>query len=299
MTKKLIVLWIAAVTFTLLTGPLSALPGQQDLDETIYLPVIFGPSPISCPTSSNNSYVSGPAFRFDTDNPVRPAYNHADKNIELRGYAPNTDPNLKRELVDYGSDDPTQPPQLATLFRPNRVPAFGQFLQVHHWSWAPSPNPGTRSGPITMPATTAVRFTLPPGQPLHVPTSGYDIGGGAEVLILFADADTVTLHYTREDSAARGYTIHIDEICTDPNLLNLYNSLDAPGGPRYSSASYHLPALPAGQVFGTTSNRHMVVAIADTGAFQDPRSCNEWWQIRPGYTGQCPPPWQTSNLPQP
>jgi hypothetical protein len=95
----------------------------------------------------------------------------------------------------------------------------------------------------------------------------------------------VTLNYTREDSAATGYTIHIDHICTDPNLLSLYNTLDAPNGPRYQypNAHYNLPTLAAGQTFGTTSSQNIVVAIADTGAFQDPRSCNEWWQSRPGY----------------
>ena len=116
-------------------------------------------------------------------------------------------------------------------------------------------------------------------------------GRGAEAIVIFADEDTVTLHYTREDSAAVGYTLHVDQICTDPNLLALYNSLDAPAGPRYQypSSGYNLPVLAAGQPFGTTGFGEMVVAVVDTGAFQDTRSCNEWWQIRPGYTGSCPP----------
>ncbi|MFO7681320.1 MAG: hypothetical protein R6X34_14825, partial [Chloroflexota bacterium] len=158
--------------------------------------------------------------------------------------------------------------------------------------WAPSDEgPGTRGGPITDYPATAVSFSLPPGVPLHAPVSGYDIGGGMEVVVLFADADTVTLHYTREDTAAVGYTLHIDGICTDPNLLSLYNALDNPNGPRYQypSPSYNLPTLPAGKVFGTTGSQNMVVAIVDTGGFMDPRSCNEWWQSRPGYGKLCPP----------
>lgn len=267
---------------------------QGEVVPAVYLPLVTtAPLPeFSCATTSSHQYSSGPVFQYDLDNPVRPAYNHADKNIALRSYILNTDPNLRRQLVDYGPDDPTQPPQLATLFQPHRVPAFAGFYKVHQWQWAASPQPGTRSVPIDVPPTTAVSFALPPGEPLHVPLSGYDIGGGAEVVVLFADADTITLHYTREDTAAVGYTIHIDRICTDPNLLALYNSLDAPDGPRYQfpSADYNLPALPAGKVFGTTGNEALVVAIVDTGTFQDPRSCDEWWQIRPGYTGSCPPP---------
>ena len=135
-------------------------------------------------------------------------------------------------------------------------------------------------------------FSLTQGTAIHTPISGYDIGDGVEVIVLFADKDTVALHYTREDSSATGYTVHIDQICTDPNLVALYNSLDDANGPRYDfpSAGYNLPTLAAGQMLGTTSSQDMVVAITDTGAFQDPRSCNEWWQIRPGYGGACPAP---------
>ncbi len=255
-----------------------------------YLPVVLVPEAFACADTSTNSYVGGTANQHDADDPVRFAYAHADKNIALRGYAPNTDPSLVRDLIDYGSGDPTQPPQFATLFSPYRVPTFADFHRVNGWNWASSPNPGTRGDAIPFPAVTAVSFPLPPDEPLHVPTSGYDIGSGAEVIVIFADENTVTLHYTREDTSAVGYTIHIDNICTDPALLALYESLDDENGPRYDypSSGYNLPALPAGKMIGTTGMGDMVVAITDTGAFQDTRSCNDWWQVRPGYTGSCP-----------
>ncbi|MCA9983872.1 MAG: hypothetical protein KDE59_06250, partial [Anaerolineales bacterium] len=87
---------------------------------TIYLPIITAPP--ACPASSGNSYSAGTAYQFDLDNPVRPAALHADKNLDLRGYAVNTSSSFAHELVNYGSGDPTQPPQLATAFSPNRVP---------------------------------------------------------------------------------------------------------------------------------------------------------------------------------
>lgn len=288
MTKSFVILIISLLILVGTIAQTNAEP-QGVLAPRAYLPLVVAAE--KCAASSANSYTSGIAFQFDTDNPVRSAANHADKNIELRGYIANTDSNLQRELIDYGSGDPTQPPQLATLFSPYQVPPLAQFYRVHNWNWATSPSPGTQSTPIDNPAVTAVSFTLPTGTSLHAPISGYDIGGGMEVIVIFADEDTVTLHYTREDSAANGYTVHIDQICTDPNLLSLYNTLDSPDGPRYDypSANYNLPTLPAAQAFGTTSSKDMVVAISDTGAFQDPRSCNEWWQIRPGYSGSCPP----------
>jgi hypothetical protein len=249
----------------------------------------------TCPVTSGNHYDYGIAFQYDEDDPVRPAHLHADKNLALRSYTP-TDPPL-RELVDYGPESP-QPPQFATMFEPHRVPSLVGFYRVHDWIWADSPDPGTRADPITQYPVTALGLGTTPGEVLSVPESGYNIGGDPdmEVLVLFADEDSITLRYTRDDSSApAGYTLHIDNICTDPNLLALYNSLDDPDGPRYvfvPPASrpywYDLPNLPAGKPFGTARGDEVVVAIADTGAFQDPRSCEEWWQERPGYSGDCP-----------
>ncbi len=242
-----------------------------------------------CPTSSTLAYVAGPARQYDTGSPVRPAEEHPDKNLSLRGYVLNSDPSLKRELVSYGTDDPTQPPQLATLFSPYQVPRLVGFYRVYNWNWTTD----SRGSLITSPRVTAMGLETTPGQALHVPTSGYDIGQGMEVLVIYADEDSITLKYTREDSAATGYMVHLDKICTDPNLLALYRMLDDPDGPRYvyrlpAEYWYDLPALAAGQVFGTAQGSEIVVAIRDTGSFMDPRSCGEWWQIRPGYTGTCP-----------
>ncbi len=242
-----------------------------------------------CPTTSTQQYSSGTVYQVELDNPVRPAFNHADKNLELRGYTTNPDPSLAHDLVDYGSGDPTQPPQLATLFNPARVPDMDDLYQVHEWIWADPPDPGQRGAPLTHFSVTALGMRTTPGESLSVPTSGYDIGGGYEVIVLFADEDTVALKYTRDDSAgSSGYTVHVDHICTDPNLLALYNALDDPDGPRYRYTpppqrpyTYELPTLSAGQPFGTAWETEIIVAIVDRGGFMDPRSRDEWWQIRP------------------
>ena len=263
---------------------------------TIYLPIITAPP--TCPASSGNSYSAGTAYQFDLDNPVRPAALHADKNLDLRGYAVNTSSSFAHELVNYGSGDPTQPPQLATAFSPNRVPPFAHFYRVYNWNWAPSPAPGSRGTPINTWPVTAIGFDVPAGETIRVPSSGYNIGGGMEAIVLYADANSVALRYAREDTGGgAGYTVHIDGICTDPNLLALYNQLDAANGPRYQYVppanrpySYDLPNLPAGKPVGVAGPGEVVLAIVDSGGFMDTRSCNEWWQIRPGYGGGCPPP---------
>lgn len=274
-------------------GRAKASPDEVTLSPAIFLPVIMQPP--GCPVVSTNNYSAGVAYQYDLDNPVRPAWNHADKNLDLRGYTPNDSGTLQRQLVNYGSDDPNQPPQFATLFKPAHVPDLIGFYQIGEWLWAPSPDPGWRGSPITLPKVTALGLRAKPGESIYVPTSGYDIGGGMEVLILYADEHSVTLRYTREDSSgAAGYSVFIENICVDPNLLALYRQLDDPNGPRYKyvsgSYSYNLPNLPAGKPLGTALEDEVIVAISDTGRFWDPRSCNEWWQIRPGYTGSCPSP---------
>lgn len=258
-----------------------------------YLPLVYTPE--GCPVASGNAYVTDIAFQFDLDNPVRPAVLHADKNLALRGYTRNNDPGLLYDLVKYGSDDQVRPPQFATLFNPARVGPFLELYQVYAWNWASSPEPGYRGQPVANPPVTAMAVDSNPGEEIHVPSSGRDIGGGMEAIVLFADEDSVALRYTREDSSgSAGYTLHIDNICTDPNLLALYKTLDNPAGPRYVYVppgqrpyGYPLPAVAAGQPIGTAHYGQIVVAISDTGTFQDPRSCYEWWQIRPGYGSDC------------
>src|SRR5690606_22459147 len=71
----LLALWV-------LMEPQQAATQGEGGDEHTYLPLLAQPSAAtgSCPTTSSQSYSQGAAFQFDLDNPVRPAWNHADKN---------------------------------------------------------------------------------------------------------------------------------------------------------------------------------------------------------------------------
>lgn len=298
MISRTIVLLISI--FLLFRAASAAAPGtlatgsdeSSDLIPSIYLPVVFSPI---CPQESVNQFTGGTAFQVEFDNPVRLAGAHADKNFELRGYLPSPDPNVHLGFVDYGLNDPTPPPQLATLFSLYRVPEFVEGYQIRDWYWSPSPLPGTPGGPVSSPPVTVLGLASSPGESLRVPLSGYDIGDGVEVIVLYADEDSLALRYAREDSAGtHGFTLHLGNICTDPNLLALYNVLDTADGPRYiykppeqRPYTYALPQIPAGQPIGTARGDEIVFGIVDSGSFLDPRSCDDWWQIRPGYGG-CP-----------
>jgi hypothetical protein len=275
---------------------------------TVYLPLIVRsptppiPTPTAtptatpeCPTSSINVYPTRTAYQFDADNPVRPAWNHADKNIHLRGYVANTDSGFKRELVNYGSDDGNRSPQLATMFSPVRVPVLRSFYRVYNWNWSPSNvGPGSRGEPITTWPVTALGLASTPGEILKTPESFYNIGpDDISVLVIYVDETSITFNYHQSDSAgAQGYTVHVDGICTDPNLRALYDQLDNAARNTYvgPSYTYPLPALRKNQAFGTAKSPETVVIIRDTGAFMDTRSCYEWWLVRPGYGGACPTP---------
>ncbi len=229
---------------------------------SVYLPVI-GHSAL-CQPIPGESYgdlsVSG-------DPTTRPAEEHADLNLALRGYALT---DAYKGLVNRESpvDDPLAP-QLPGLFADARTPAFAAVYQAHHWYWGSN----SRGPLITDPEVTLAGLAVTPGETIHVPASGYDIGDGYEVLVLYASRERITFKYTREDDVVRGYALHVEGICVEPRLLALYESWNEAGRGR-------LPALRAGQAFGRARGDEIGVAVRDTGAFMDPRSGKDWWQGR-------------------
>jgi hypothetical protein len=195
----------------------------------------------------------------------RPAEQHGDLNLALRGYELT---DAYKGLVDYGGETDPNAPQLPGLFAADLVPAFSDVYQVHHWDWGCN----CRGPVITKPEVTLAGMEVEPGETIHVPASGYDIGG-YQVLVLYASEERITLKYTREDNVVYGYTLHVENVCVEPRLLALYQSWNDQG-------REYLPALRAGQAFGRARGDEIGVAIRDTGAFQDPRSRKDWWKGR-------------------
>lgn len=234
---------------------------SPQLTYKVFVPVVTKPG---C-QATGASYGTLSVIPPPTD---RPAENHADLNLALRSYTYTTGVFLG--LVNYGGDDDPSAPQLATLFNPSRLPTFTNAYRVHHWFWASPPNPGTRGPEITDWPTTLIGMGTTPGELIRVPNSGYHIGDGYEVLVLYAAANRITLKYTREDNVVVGYTIHVENICVDPALVSLYQA-------RNSAGRGSLPALQAGKAFGRAVGGEIGVAIRDSGAFMDPRSRKDWW----------------------
>lgn len=197
----------------------------------------------------------------------RPADQHADLNLGLRSYATTS---AELGLLNYGGSTDPGAPQLYSLFQDNRTPTFRTDYKVYDWNW----DCNCRGSLLSDWPVTLAGLSVTPGEIIRVPGGGYDLGwmpSGYEVMVLYATSSRITLKYTREDNVVYGYTIHLENICVDPALVNLYNQMNSSGRSR-------LPALAAGQSFGRALTNELGVAIRDAGTFMDPRSCKDWWR---------------------
>src|SRR5690606_5470078 len=104
---------------------------------------------------------------------------------------------------------------------------------------------------------------------IHVPSSGYDIGGGFEVVVLYASPSTITLKYTRDDNIVSGYGLHFTGICVDPDLVAKFESLKNSG---------QRPGLRPRQAFGYALGNEVQITVRDTGSFMNPSSRHDWFQ---------------------
>lgn len=254
--------WRAALAGLLLTIPSPAsIQAQETFPPRLFLPLIT--TSTRCPASTGESYA---AITVEPPPTGRPAAQHADLNLALRGYAPT---GGVLGLVDYGGPTDLLAPQLYGLFSDQRTGTFTRLHRVHDWNWACN----CRGGPLAYPPATLAELATAPGELIHVPDSGYTIGSGYEVLVLYAAPQRITLKYTRNDNVVHGFTLHLEGVCVDPELLEWYQATDAAGRDR-------LPALRPGQAFARAAGATIGVAIRDSGAFMDPRSRKDWWRGR-------------------
>lgn len=216
-----------------------------------------------CPAATGELYA---ALSVEPPPTNLPAAQHADLNLALRGYAPTSG---YLGLVDYGGPADPWAPQLYGLFGDQRTAAFARLHRVYGWNWACN----CRGGLLTWPPVTLAELATSAGERIYLPDSGYTIGSGFEALVLYAAPERITLKYTRNDNVLHGYTLHLEGICVDPDLLALYQALDNAGRDP-------LPALRAGQALGRAAGSTVGVAIRDSGTFLDPRSRKDWWRGR-------------------
>ncbi len=221
-------------------------------------------APPTCPVTSGRGYDSIPV---DSAPISHPDSIHGDLNLALRGWQPASAP-LEVANIDGPADG--DPPQLATIFLGTRLPSFSSAYQVFDWNWGCSAH-GCKGDLMTYRDVLLLGMATGVGEELSIPNRGAQIyGGGYKALVLYAEPNRITLGYTREDSVANGYAVHLENLCVDPNLLAQYQANNAAGRGQ-------LPALRDNEVLGTAGAGEIRVAVRDRGVFLDPRSRKDWW----------------------
>lgn len=234
------------------------------------LPLVAGGtgSTALCPRSSTNSYTTLP-INGPLRDPDQPPLLDPDLNLFIRGYTPA---NGLLSLIEINGPTDADAPQLAYLFRPVRVPTFVALHQVYAWDWGCRIG-GCKGAPIALPEATLLEMATTPTEAIFPPHRNATIGGEYIALVHYAEETRMTFTYTREDTPAFGYVVHLESFCVDPNLLALYEEMNLAG-------RANLPALRRTDSIGSAKGEKILVAVRDTGSFMDPRSAKDWWQDR-------------------
>ncbi len=234
--------------------------------ETVFLPLLQrAPAVFACPTTSDRIFTAVPVDGPPADHPD---VQHGDLNLALRGYAPTS---AALQLVEINGPADPGAPRLAGLFADGRVPSFPAVFRVYDWNWGCGEH-GCQGGLLTTPEVTLLGMAGAEGEVISLPRRVAEIyPGGFNVLVLYAEPTRITLGYTREDTVANGYAVHLEDLCVDPALVALYRTLNLAGRGQ-------LPALHNGEILGVNGPDLLKVAIRDRGTFMDPRSRKDWWQ---------------------
>ncbi len=195
-----------------------------------------------------------------------------DINIALRkDYDPQPAANNLQNvngLIDIGGDTDPKAPQLNTISANPTIKSKRQVGGYENGSPTLKAIPADNSNNwgVTLSGLTNS------GDIIKVPQSGYNIGEGYQVVILYATNNQITISYTNGgDSIVRGYTIHILNFSVDQDLVIMYQQNIGQG---------KVVELPCGYPLGTSIGSELV-SIRDTGSFMDPRSRKDWWQSSP------------------
>jgi len=259
--KRLAVGWWVAVACLLFVSGVAR--AEEDRVVRFFLPLAMNVAPAapSCDIPGTNYRKMGVQKPVNINVATNPEFN-----LGYRGYKKVSAP---LQLVAYSSNYiEKKAPQFPAIFADYRVPAFTSAHQRYRWN----PDCDCPLDTYSRWPATVLGMGVTPGETIYTPKSGYDIGGGYEYMVLYADPARVTLHIGVEDGFA-GYVIYLEDVCVDSDLLALYRTLNAAG-------RRELPALRGHQPFGVALGGEIKVAVRDYGSFMDPRSRKDWWQGR-------------------
>jgi hypothetical protein len=125
---------------------------------------------------------------------------------------------------------------------------------------------------------------------VKVPTTEYDIGGGYEAMVVFAESDRVTLHIGRHEyfvgskenncnggRCSGGYWIYVKGICVDQKILDAYNNVKRIQEQANADKNpIQLPMVKPGHTLGKATGNSVIVGVRDNGPFIS-TSKPEYW----------------------
>ena len=209
---------------------------------------------VAAATTSNNEYHLIP---LEGARDERPADEHGDLNLKLRGIQKIDSPKGAK-LIDLAGSTDANAPNLAAVFNPEFVAEY----TVKNWDW------GCNCPTDWLEQVALIGVKTNPGDPVYIPPVSYDIFQGKyRAVLLYASEDAVTFAYSRDGTVAFSYAIHYVGLQTDPNLLALFRS----------SQGNELPGLTLETPVGLASEE-LIIGVRDKGAFMDVRSRKDWWR---------------------
>lgn len=240
----------------------------------------INPLQTSCPTSSNQTYIS-PPLNPNKPNKIKfdPAKN-PETNINLRGwYEVNEGKDLISRHGDNYGLDPNMPPQISTLFT-SHYPKIIKTYRVNAWNYENNHNlPGQSATPNF--AVHMLGLEATPGEPLVGLKAGH-------FLVRYATRNYILMTNGDEDEWDEdddgGYPFYFLDICVDPNLLAAYEADNAGG-------RNQLPRISTGQIFGYAMTNEVKFVIRDTLSFMDSRYIEDWWEyggFKPDFSSPIP-----------
>lgn len=217
-------------------------------------------------------------------------------------------------------DDPNKDPLIAnimsSIFR--YKPTAFKNVYLLKYAAAPRGNDTPHKG-----MAPAVEVPSKSGWPVCVPTTGYDIGGGYEAMVVAAESTRITLHIgiheymVGSDPALGGcpagqpckggYWLYISGINVDSDILAAYNLKkgvqQGAGLAQEISTRIELPVVKPGRRLGTSRGDGVVVLLRDSGPIINANKNFMWGGGFPEYdAGTMPtatPPAGATNTPPP
>ncbi|MBP6994239.1 hypothetical protein KBB12_03280, partial [Candidatus Woesebacteria bacterium] len=205
---------------------------------------------------------------------------------------------------------------MSSIFR--YTPTAFRNAYVLKYSGAPRGNDTPHKGDAP-----AIEVPSKAGWPVCVPTTGYDIGGGYEAMVVAAESNRITLHIGIHEymvgqdpvlggcpagqQCKGGYWLYISGIAVDSDILSAYNGKkgiqQGAGLSQNITDRIQLPVVKPGRRLGTSQGDGVTVLLRDSGPVIYANKNFMWGggfpEYDPGTTPTATPPAGATNTPPP